>query len=174
MAITKSNKHKLSLDQDKPSEKGGCTLATPYALMRSLILDSQISITPLGSCSPLHSKGVSQLNKWVRELNWTSRRCIYTPHFKTYPLRSNSAFFVMTNAPVSSQWLQYVRLSDLTVRVIRHRAESGPSWLDESGPQISSLDAYWCWPDSASQASGPYLSSVRSYIEPRPCCYSST
>ena len=30
MAITKSNKHKLSLDQDKPNEKGGCTLATPY------------------------------------------------------------------------------------------------------------------------------------------------
>ena len=56
---TKSNKHKLSLDQDKPNEKGGCTLATLYSLMRSLILDSQISITSLGSCSPLHSKGVS-------------------------------------------------------------------------------------------------------------------
>ena len=64
MAITKSNKHKLSLDQDKPNEKGGYTLAAPYALMRSLILDYQISITPLGSCSPLHSNGVSQLNKW--------------------------------------------------------------------------------------------------------------
>jgi hypothetical protein len=37
MAITKSNKHKLSLDHDKPNEKGGCILATPYALMRSLI-----------------------------------------------------------------------------------------------------------------------------------------
>ena len=68
MAITKSNKHKLSLDQDKPNEKGECTLATPYALMRSLILDYQITITPLGSCSPLHSKGVSQLNKWARDL----------------------------------------------------------------------------------------------------------
>ena len=61
MAITKSNKHKLSLDQDKPNKKGGCTLATPYVLMMSLILDSQISITPLGFCSPLHSKDVSQL-----------------------------------------------------------------------------------------------------------------
>jgi hypothetical protein len=30
MAITKSNKHKLSFDHDKPNEKGGCTLATPY------------------------------------------------------------------------------------------------------------------------------------------------
>jgi len=68
MTITKSNKHKLSLDQDKPNEKGGCTLATLYALMRSLILDSQISITSLGSCSPLHSKGVSRLNKWARGL----------------------------------------------------------------------------------------------------------
>ena len=83
MAITKTNKHKLSLDQDKPNEKGGCTLATPYALMRSLILDYQISITPLGSCSPLHSKGVPQLHKCARELSWTSRRSIYTPHFKT-------------------------------------------------------------------------------------------
>ena len=26
MAITKSNKHKLSHDHDKPNEKGGCTL----------------------------------------------------------------------------------------------------------------------------------------------------
>ena len=38
MEIPKSNKHKLSLDHDKPNEKGGCTLATPYALMRFLIL----------------------------------------------------------------------------------------------------------------------------------------
>jgi hypothetical protein len=38
MAITKSNKHKLSLDHDKPNEKGGCTLATLYALMKLLIL----------------------------------------------------------------------------------------------------------------------------------------
>ena len=57
LPITKSNKHKLSLDQDKSDEKGECTLATPYVLMRSLILDSQISITSLGSCSPLHSQG---------------------------------------------------------------------------------------------------------------------
>ena len=34
MAITKSNKHKLSLDHNKPNEKGGCTLATLLALMR--------------------------------------------------------------------------------------------------------------------------------------------
>ena len=39
MTITKSNKYKLSLDQDKPNEKDGYTLATPYALMMSLILD---------------------------------------------------------------------------------------------------------------------------------------
>jgi hypothetical protein len=56
MAITKSNKHKLSLDQDKPNEEGGYTLATPYAPMRSLILDSQILITLIGSCTPLHFK----------------------------------------------------------------------------------------------------------------------
>jgi hypothetical protein len=52
MAITKSNKHKLLLDHDKPNEKGGCTLAISYALMRALILNSQISIIPLGSCTP--------------------------------------------------------------------------------------------------------------------------
>ena len=100
MTITKSNKHKLSLDQDKPNEKGGCTLATPYALMRSLILDYQISITPLVSCSPLHSKGVSQLNIWARELSWTSRRGIYTPYFKTYSLGSNLAHFGWPDAQV--------------------------------------------------------------------------
>ena len=59
MAITKSNKHKLSLDQDKPNEKVECTLATLYALMMSLILDYQISIILLGSYSPLHFKDVS-------------------------------------------------------------------------------------------------------------------
>jgi hypothetical protein len=53
MAITKSNKQELSLDHGKPNEKSGCTLATPYALMRSLILDSQIAISSLGSCTPL-------------------------------------------------------------------------------------------------------------------------
>ena len=45
-------------------------------------MDYEISITQLGSCSPLHSKGVSQLNKWVRELLWTSGVSIYTPHSK--------------------------------------------------------------------------------------------
>ena len=38
MAITKSNKHKLSLDHDKPNEKGGCTLTTLLALMQTLIV----------------------------------------------------------------------------------------------------------------------------------------
>ena len=33
MAITKSNKHKLSLDHNKPNKKGGCTLATLLTLM---------------------------------------------------------------------------------------------------------------------------------------------
>ena len=123
MAITKSDKHKLSLHQAKPNEKGGCTLATPYTLMRSLILDYQISITPLGSCSPVHSKGVSQLNIWAREISWTSRRGIYTLHFKTYLLGSNSAHFGVTGrscqsgrtCPVSSQ-----RLHDAST-VIRDR-----------------------------------------------------
>jgi hypothetical protein len=96
MTITKSNKHKFSLDHDKLNEKDGCTLATPYALMRSLILDSQISITPLGSCTLLHSKGVSQQNKWAGGLSWMSRKSIYSPHFKTYPLGSNSAHFGVT------------------------------------------------------------------------------
>ena len=87
MAITKSNKHKLSLDHDKPNVKGGCTLATSYALMMSLILDSQISITALGSCTPLHSKGVSQLNKWVRELSWTPTVMFGMGGMNTYPSR---------------------------------------------------------------------------------------
>jgi hypothetical protein len=77
--ITKSNKHKLSLNQDKPKEKGGCTLVAPYALMRSLILDSQISITPLSLCSPLHSKVFPQLNKWAKGRNWSSSRSINVP-----------------------------------------------------------------------------------------------
>jgi hypothetical protein len=48
MAITKSNKQELSFDHGKPNEKGGCTLATPYALMKSLILDFQITNSSLG------------------------------------------------------------------------------------------------------------------------------
>jgi hypothetical protein len=96
MAITKSNKQELSLNHGKPNEKGGCTLATPYALMRSLILDSQITISSLGSCTSLHMKGVSQLNKWARNLKWTSRGCIYTPLNQSQPLCANSTFFVLT------------------------------------------------------------------------------
>jgi hypothetical protein len=38
MPIIKSNKHKLSLDLNKPNEEDGCTLAIPLALMESLIL----------------------------------------------------------------------------------------------------------------------------------------
>jgi hypothetical protein len=38
MPVTKSNKHELSLDINKPNEEGGCKLTTPYALMESLIL----------------------------------------------------------------------------------------------------------------------------------------
>jgi hypothetical protein len=131
MTITKSNKHKLSLDQDKPNEKGGYTLATPYPLMRSLILYYQISITPLGACSLLHSKVFPQLNKWARELSWT--RSIYTPHFKTYPLGSNSTYFgVIGRAcqsgrtrPISSQRLQCISLSEKTVTVTRPSVEFG-------------------------------------------------
>ena len=148
MGITKSNKHKLSLDQDKPNEKDGCTLATPYALMRSLILDYHISITPLDSCSSLHSKGVSQLNIWARVLSWTSRRGIYIPHFKTYSLRFNSAHFGVTRCsgqsdrtrPVSGQWLHDVS------PVIRDRTLTS-AWLppsDASSQKFPSLDAYCC------------------------------
>jgi hypothetical protein len=172
MAITKSNKHKLSLDYDKPNEKGECKLATLYALMRSLILDSQISITTLGSCSPLHSKMFSQLNKWARELNWMSRRCIYTPPFKTWLLLSNSAHLRSDrtcssrwpDAPVSGQWPQTRQLSNLTVRVTGHRAEFGPSWPDASDPQISSLNPYWCWPDASSLESGHLPVGVQSLV----------
>jgi mRNA-degrading endonuclease HigB of HigAB toxin-antitoxin module len=96
MAITKSNKQELSLDHGKPNEKGGYTLTTPYALMRSLILDSQITISSLDSSTPLHMKDVSQLNKWASELKWTSRGCIYTSHSQSQPLSANSAFFVLT------------------------------------------------------------------------------
>ena len=88
---------------------------TCYSLCTNevLNLDYQISITPLGSCSSLHSKGVSQLNIWARELSWTSRRGIYTPYFKTYSLESNSAHFGVTGRSgqsdrtrsVSGQWL---------------------------------------------------------------------
>ena len=91
MTITKSNKHKPSLNHDKPNEKGGYILATPYALMRSFILDYQISITLLGSCSPLHSKVFPQLNKWAREPQCMSWTCIYTPHIQTYPVGSKLA-----------------------------------------------------------------------------------
>jgi hypothetical protein len=81
MPITKSNKHKLSLDHDKRNEEGGCTLATLYALIRSLILDYQISITPLGSCTPLNTNvllGAKQKGKRasMHELDMY----LYIPH----------------------------------------------------------------------------------------------
>jgi hypothetical protein len=100
MAITKSNRQELLLDHGKPNKKGGCTLATPNSLMRSLILDSQITISSLGSCTPLHMKGVSQLNKWARVLKWTSRGCIYTLSFNPNCYVWTQHFSYWPNAPV--------------------------------------------------------------------------
>jgi hypothetical protein len=51
--VTNTNSH---LTKTSLMRKGGCTLATLYALMRSLIFDYQISITLLDSCSALHFK----------------------------------------------------------------------------------------------------------------------
>ena len=69
MAITKSNKHKLSLDQDKPNEKGGCTsyslctnevlnlglsnLNHPTRLLLSLALQSVSSVEQMGKRAEL-------------------------------------------------------------------------------------------------------------------------
>ena len=64
--------------------------------MRTLFLDSQISITSLGSCSSWHSQGVSQLNKWARDLPWTSGGSIYTPSFKTNRWEVESALCGVT------------------------------------------------------------------------------
>jgi hypothetical protein len=66
MAIMKSNKHKLSLDQDKPNEKGGCTLATLYALMRSLILECHISARLLLSLALQSFFSAKQMGKRVK------------------------------------------------------------------------------------------------------------
>jgi hypothetical protein len=68
--------------------------------MRTLILDSQITISSLGSCTPLHMKGVSQLNKWARGLKWTSRGCIYTSLSQSQPLCANSTFSYWPDVPV--------------------------------------------------------------------------
>jgi hypothetical protein len=43
MAITKSNKHELSLDLDKAKERNGRTLISLLALMRHLTLDLEIT-----------------------------------------------------------------------------------------------------------------------------------
>ena len=57
MVITKSNKHKLLLDHDKPNEKGWMHTCYSPCTNKAIILDSQISITSVGSFSPLHSQG---------------------------------------------------------------------------------------------------------------------
>jgi hypothetical protein len=41
-------------------------------------------------------KGVSQLNKWARDLKWRGRECIYTPHSQSQSLSANSTFFILT------------------------------------------------------------------------------
>jgi hypothetical protein len=91
MAITKSNKHKLSLEHDKPNEKGGCTLVTLYALMKLLTLDSQISNHFNRLLLSLALKVFLQLNKWARELEWRRWGCIYRPKPKIQPLPPTSA-----------------------------------------------------------------------------------
>jgi hypothetical protein len=166
MAITKSNKHKLALDHDKPNEKGGYTLATPYALMRSLILDSQISITPLGSCTPLHSKGVSQLNKWARELKWTSRRSIYTPSFKTWPLLSTSAKYDMTRHTgqfIATVLFTFARASHWSMTGLWPASDRHPP--DAFGPDYPFLEPLYYRPNAESPTSGQLLNMC-------PPCYS--
>jgi hypothetical protein len=160
-AITKSNEHKLSLDYDKHNKKGGCSLATPYALIRSLILDSQISITPLGSCSPLHSKVFSQLNKWTREVSWTSRRSINTPTNLASHLKQNNHSASWPDAPirvtgrvrsVQHGFKQPVsRWSDRTQRGVR----SVPTWRVRS--QKSSLDPFCTWLNASNSESSHVL-----------------
>ena len=71
---------------------------TCYSLFtnEALILDSQISITSLGSCSPKRSQGCSQLIKWARDLSWMNRGSIYTPSFKMNRYVPESAFCGVT------------------------------------------------------------------------------
>jgi hypothetical protein len=155
MAITKSSKQELSLDHGKPNEKCGCTLATPYALMRPLILNSQITISSLGSYTPLHMKDVSQLNKWARDIKWTSRGCIYTPHSIPIVMCQLSIFRIdrtrrsmWPNASGRWQWPTLVSnaLSDRT----RRRVRSGVTWHVWSLETFSenSLFHLHGWPDA--------------------------
>jgi hypothetical protein len=107
-----------------------------------------------------------------KRVNWTNGRCIYISPFKTWSLLSNSAYLHSdrtrssrwSDAPVSGQRPQTCQLSNLTVRVTGRRAKSSPSWLDVSGPQISSLDPHWCWPDTGSPESGQLPAGVRSLV----------
>jgi hypothetical protein len=131
MAITKSNKHKLSLDRDKPNEKGGCTLATPYALMRSLILDYQISIAPLGSCTPFALQRCFSAEQMSKRNELDEQEKHLYPHYQTYPLESNSAYFWVTRCAGQCDRTRPVgtlrrQLKQPTVRVTRLITESGP------------------------------------------------
>jgi hypothetical protein len=155
MAITKSNKQERSLDHRKPNEKGGCTLATPYALMRSLILDSQIIISSLGSCNLLHMKDVSHLNKWAREIKWTSRGCIYTPslnpnhYVPTQHFRIDRTCRLMW-PDASGRWQLSTLVSNALSDQTRRRVRSGVTGRVRSLKTFSgnSLFHLHCWPDA--------------------------
>jgi hypothetical protein len=112
--------------------------------MRSLILDSQITISSLGSCTPLHMKGVSHLNKWARDLEWMSRGCIYIPLNQSQPLCANSAFFVLLRHAGRRDWTRPVsgngRFWNQGRWVTRRANESDQGWPDVSGRSKPSLE----------------------------------
>jgi hypothetical protein len=105
----------------------------------------------------LHLKGVSQLNKWVRELKWMSGRSIYTPFTQIQPLCANSEFFVLTGRVRSMATVDFrFKLRWVTGLI----AESGQGWPDTSCHLKSSLEPL-C---SIFMANRTHCSRVRSVV----------
>jgi hypothetical protein len=91
-------------------------------------------------------KGVSQLNKWARDLKKRGSGCIYTPHSQSQPLNANSTFFVLTGhagrcdrtCPVGGNG----RFENQGRWVTGRADESDQGWPDASGRSKPFLEPF--------------------------------
>jgi ABC-type sugar transport system ATPase subunit len=91
-------------------------------------------------------KGVSQLNKWARDLKKRGRGCIYTPHSQSQPLSANSTFFVLTGRAGRCDRTRPVggksRFEKQRRWVTGRADESDQGWPDASGHSKPFLEPF--------------------------------
>ena len=142
MAITKSNKHELSLDHDKPMRRVDAHFATLDLTNEGSLWDSQISITSLGPCSSWHSQTCFSAVRMSKSTPHTRVEVV----FITWAEKRT----VMCLCGVTGRSGQYTPNSSVYSVTGRWPA---------SGHDFPSLEPYWSRPDAGTQRPIAHLSA---------------